>query len=72
MAEVGLSRGDPCLLLDLEIGQCLRLRPRGRGGFVLDVTIESIEMRARGRRASVELRCATTDVRRRRPTDGDI
>ena len=55
-AEVGLTRGDPCLLLDLEVGECLRLR--SRTGPPLDVTLEHIEVRARGRRARVELSCA--------------
>ncbi len=54
-AEVGLVRGDPCLLLDLEVGECLRLR--SRTGPPLEVTVESIAVRARGRRAQVELSC---------------
>ena len=55
-AEVGLVHGDPCLLLDLEVGECLRLR--GRTGPPLEVTVERLEVRARGRRAQVELACA--------------
>jgi hypothetical protein len=55
-AEVGLDHGDPCLLIDLEVGECLRLRPRDhRARPLLEVCVERIEMRARGRRARVEL-----------------
>jgi hypothetical protein len=57
-AEVGVEHGDPCLMLDLEVGECLRLRSRDRANSRLEVCIEHIEVRARGRRARVELSCA--------------
>jgi hypothetical protein len=55
---VGVEHGDPCLMLDLEVGECLRLRSRDRANSRLEVCIEHIEVRARGRRARVELSCA--------------
>ena len=52
-AEAGMERGDPLRMLELAVGQILSLRG-GRRRLV--VCIDSIEMRAHGRRAALELR----------------